>query len=190
MSWHTMALADVPPSPWKNGGGSTRELLAWPSQADWRWRMSVAEVAQDGPFSRFDGVQRWLAVLSGAGLRLDVGLPSEGQVHTLTPRSAPLCFDGAQPVHCTLLGRATQDFNLMRRGGPDGARMLRVDGEYACSMKTIKIIAVYPGNTWATVHFDDEVLRLPTDTLAWRTCAAGTRLQVIAEQALWMEIDP
>jgi hypothetical protein len=31
MSWHTVHLADVPPSPWKNGGGTTRELLAWPS---------------------------------------------------------------------------------------------------------------------------------------------------------------
>jgi hypothetical protein len=48
MSWHTVSLADVVPSAWKNGGGVTRELLAWPSPADWVFRLSVAEVTQGG----------------------------------------------------------------------------------------------------------------------------------------------
>lgn len=70
MTWQLISLADVPPSPWKNGGGVTRELAVWPGAADWRWRLSVAEVASDGPFSNFEGVQRWLAVLSGTRLRV------------------------------------------------------------------------------------------------------------------------
>jgi environmental stress-induced protein Ves len=90
-----------PPQPWKNGGGTTRELLAWPAAADWRVRLSVAEVAADGPFSRFEGVQRWFAVLRGAGVRLVV----DGVAHTLTAASEPLAFDGAADTQCTLLGR-------------------------------------------------------------------------------------
>ena len=66
MNWQLIRLDEVPASPWRNGGGVTRELLAWPEAADWCCRLSVAEVTQDGPFSRFDGVQRWFAVLGGA----------------------------------------------------------------------------------------------------------------------------
>ena len=47
MSWNLVQLADVAPQPWKNGGGTTRELLAWPDAASWRVRLSVAEVAAD-----------------------------------------------------------------------------------------------------------------------------------------------
>ena len=68
--WKVINLADVVPTPWKNGGGTTRELIAWPDAEHWVWRMSVAEVAQSGPFSRFEGVQRWFAVLGGAGVAL------------------------------------------------------------------------------------------------------------------------
>ena len=114
--WHTVSLADVAATPWRNGGGVTRELVAWPSQDDWQWRMSVAEVGSSGPFSRFEGVQRWFAVLSGAGVALDI----DGERHTLTAVSTPLAFDGAASTDCTLLDGATQDFNLMVRGA--GAR--------------------------------------------------------------------
>ena len=111
MVWHTVSLADVTATPWRNGGGVTRELLAWPPEGDWQWRMSVAEVEGSGPFSRFEGVQRWFAVLRGAGVALDIA----GEQHTLTSASTPLAFDGAAPTDCQLLNGATQDFNLMLR---------------------------------------------------------------------------
>ena len=115
--WHTVSLVDVAPTPWRNGGGGTRELVAWPPQGEWRWRMSVAEVTASGPFSVFEGVQRWFAVLRGAGVALNIA----GTHHTLTTNSAPLNFDGAAPTACTLLAGPTQDFNLMVRS--PGARV-------------------------------------------------------------------
>ena len=50
---HTVALADVPAQAWRNGGGTMRELLAWPDASDWQLRVSVAEIEADGPFSAF-----------------------------------------------------------------------------------------------------------------------------------------
>jgi environmental stress-induced protein Ves len=188
MTWHITTLADTVPSPWKNGGGVTRELVAWPNAQDWVWRMSVAEVARSGPFSRFDGVQRWFAVLSGAGVRLDVGAGSDVAAHTLTPTSTPLCFEGELPVQCTVIDGLTQDFNLMLRRDRISARMLRVHGDYSVLLDDSKTIAAYSILTWASVYFKDECLDLPPNTLAWRQCPAGSRLQVSAAQALWMEI--
>jgi environmental stress-induced protein Ves len=189
MSWQTIALADAPPSPWKNGGGLTRELVAWPNAQDWAWRMSVAEVALSGPFSHFAGVQRWFAVLSGAGVRVDMGQPPDVTVHTLTDTSAPLCFEGELPVQCTLLDGPTQDFNLMLRRDHTGGRMLRLDGDHSEKFETSKTIALYSINTRAAVQFNDETATIPPKTLVWRNCPAGTRLVLKTTSALWMEID-
>ena len=61
---------------WKNGGGVTHELAVWPDGADlsgFDARLSMAEVAADGPFSAFPGIDRTLAVLDGGPMRLSFG---------------------------------------------------------------------------------------------------------------------
>ena len=52
---------DVPAVPWRNGGGVTRELLAWPDPRNWLLRVSVADIGTSGPCSVFPGVDRWFA---------------------------------------------------------------------------------------------------------------------------------
>lgn len=55
--------------PWKNGGGVTTEIIVHPAKApmaDFDWRISMANVAQDGPFSIFPGVDRTLCILGKA----------------------------------------------------------------------------------------------------------------------------
>ena len=108
-------IADAPTTPWRNGGGTTRELLAWPSTDDWLLRLSVAEIERDGPFSAYLEVDRLFAVLSGSGVRLHW---PDGRDLVLTPASAPLAFDGADPPEAHLLdGGTTLDLNLMLRHG-------------------------------------------------------------------------
>jgi len=101
------------PLPWKNGGGVTRELLRLPADGgdDWTLRISVADIAADGPFSPFPGITRWFAVLEGAGVRLSFS------DRTLNVRrgDAPLRFDGDDAPGCTLLDGATRDLNVMVR---------------------------------------------------------------------------
>lgn len=108
--------ANAAPQPWRNGGGVTRELLCLPAGAgaDWTLRISVADIAADGPFSPFPGVTRWFAVVSGAGVRLDFRHAGNG-LRELRPGDAPLRFDGADAPHCTLLDGTTRDLNVMVR---------------------------------------------------------------------------
>ena len=68
MSVRAIHVDEVAPQRWRNGGGFTRELLAWPAVEAWRLRVSVAEVESDGPFSSFPAVERWFAVLDGNGV--------------------------------------------------------------------------------------------------------------------------
>ena len=36
---------DIAPQPWRNGGGTTRELLAWPSAEHCNLRIALADIA-------------------------------------------------------------------------------------------------------------------------------------------------
>ena len=116
MSLQFFDLATVPATPWKNGGGSTRELACWPPGAGmdaFGWRVSVATIAAPGPFSAFAGVDRQIMLLDGDG----VCLTNNGWRHALDQRWQPFAFSGDEPVDCALLGGASTDFNLMLRRG-------------------------------------------------------------------------
>lgn len=184
MSFFIVRLDSVKSTPWRNGGGITRELMAWPIAGPWRWRMSVAEVAQSGPFSAFEGVQRWFAVLAGAGVRLHLG----GQVHALTQLSDPFVFDGGVPPRCELIAGSTQDFNLMVQGTT--AVMERVSGRVEKAVAPGVTVAVYAYGTGAGLRCGGEAVSLPPHSLAVQTLKAEALVEVSSPHALWMEIAP
>jgi len=105
---------DYPSRPWKNGGGTTRDILVSPPGAsldEFDWRLSLAHVDRDGPFSRFDNVDRTLVLLSGA-----MTLHEPDRRIDLV-RGQPVEFPGERPIEATLNGGATLDFNVMTRRG-------------------------------------------------------------------------
>lgn len=108
----TVKADDVAAVPWKNGGGVTRHLAADAEGDAWRWRISLADIGADGPFSAYPGVERWFAVVDGAGVELTLA----GAPLVLRPHDPPLVFDGADAPACRLLDGATRDLNLMLRG--------------------------------------------------------------------------
>jgi len=116
---------DVAPVAWKNGGGLTRHLLCEPGGEGWRWRVSLADIDRDGPFSAFADVERWFAVVQGAGVRLAFASGEQ----RLGPHDAAIRFDGAEAPGCRLIEGRTRDLNLMLRGGARG--VMRRAGEGA-----------------------------------------------------------
>ena len=98
--------------PWANGGGITYEVLRSPQGgADFDWRMSIAEIASDGPFSLYPGVDRVLILLHGA-----MDLVIDG-VSRQVPRFSPIAFAGESDVEARLSQGPTMDLNVMTRRG-------------------------------------------------------------------------
>jgi environmental stress-induced protein Ves len=109
-----LRAADRKAAPWKNGGGITREILVMPPDAglsDFDWRVSIAEVSSNGPFSLFPDIDRTLTILSGDGISLTI----DGAEVALTTRSAPYEFPGDLPASADLLGSTVTDLNVMSR---------------------------------------------------------------------------
>ena len=124
-----LRAADYPRMPWKNGAGTTLEITRDDGAGleGFGWRLSIADVGESGGFSAFNGYQRIITVLEGAGMSLCVdGVDSR----PLLPLD-PFAFSGDSRVHCTLLGGAIRDFNLIYAPQRYDARLqwLRVDGE-------------------------------------------------------------
>lgn len=111
--WEVLPARGFRAAPWRNGGGITHEiaqgLLPGGPEADWHWRLSLAEIASDGPFSAFPGVDRLLTVLSGGGIDLAVG---SGAPRRLMP-GEDIDFPGEAEVACRLVSGPTRDLNLM-----------------------------------------------------------------------------
>jgi environmental stress-induced protein Ves len=114
--------------PWKNGGGETTEIVVSPlgaSMDDFDWRISMARVASDGPFSIFPGIDRSLTLLEGAGMTLDIAGMGP---HHLTTISQPLAFPGDVPVQSRLDAGPILDLNVMTRRGICHAVVERLAG--------------------------------------------------------------
>lgn len=125
---------------WKNGTGWTREIVRTPETGDWDWRLSIAEIEQDGPFSVFPGIDRELVLIRGNGLRLRF---SDGEVHELQPPHARLRFAGEREVRGELLEGPTHDFNLMWRRDAVVAELLHRP------LVGPMLFFTEPGVTWA-----------------------------------------
>ncbi|OON71465.1 HutD/Ves family protein [Streptomyces tsukubensis] len=140
--------------PWKNGGGTTREVAsgtvrpATAGPADgFDWRVSVADVDAGGPFSAFPGIDRVITLVEGEGMVLTV----EGTTRTVEPLD-PFAFSGDAATDCLLKSGAVRDMNVMTRRGRASAEVHIVPvaagggTEMACAEgETLLVMAVTEG---------------------------------------------
>ncbi len=137
-----LKAADRTAVPWKNGGGVTRDVIVSPAGATldtFDWRISIAEIASDGPFSRFPGIDRKLAVLQGK-----VELTVEGRAPVMLDPLAPaLDFPGEAAVANRLVDGPSMDLNVMIRRGRFSSRLSRQSAaKPGLRARTIVIVAL------------------------------------------------
>jgi uncharacterized protein len=127
---------------WRNGLGWTREIHAQPAPdaGEWDWRLSIAEIELDAPFSAFPGVDRELVLLHGNGLRLRF---DDGETCLLEPPHGRLRFAGERAVVGELVDGTTHDFNLMWRRDAIAAELLHRP------LVGPMVFFAEPGTTWA-----------------------------------------
>lgn len=91
---------------WKNGGGITHEIAADAEFDPPAWRISVATIERDGPFSDFRGYDRTIVALdSGVTLSVD---GAETALH----QYEPFAFRGESAVGARVAS-ASRDLNAM-----------------------------------------------------------------------------
>ena len=135
ISTRRVLISDIAETPWRNGGGVTREIATGgrpDGQAGWGWRVSLAEVAADGPFSIFPETDRVIAVIDGKGMDL---VRPDGTPLALAPFT-PVRFRGEEPLIGRLRGGPLRDLNVMVRRGLFSAEMEIHKGPQNAALET------------------------------------------------------
>lgn len=136
--------------PWANGRGVTAEICVSPAAPQqWSWRLSIADVPDDGAFSMFHGVTRHIMVVDGVGMGLTIDGSVEQRVEF---GSAPLSFAGDAKTTCRLLDGPVTDLNLMvRRAAGAGALLVeRVSADHR--LVDADLVGSHPGVAMVVVR--------------------------------------
>lgn len=95
--------------PWRNGAGTTHELVRWPETGTFAVRISVAEITAPAPFSAFAGYRRWLYLLDGGPVTLAI----DGRDTMIAAPGDGVAFAGEARVAATVVARPSRDLNVM-----------------------------------------------------------------------------
>ena len=134
---------------WRNGRGITHEVMVEPPGATMEsgfiWRLSIADIASDGPFSEFPGCDRSMVIVDGEGIELEFPM---GRHEQILPFGV-FRFPGEVPCTGRLLKGPVKDLNAMtaRMKARHAVRIVEVDhlprAVLATSLKaTAPVVAV------------------------------------------------
>ncbi|MBI0422338.1 HutD family protein [Acinetobacter sp. ACIN00229] len=142
---------------WKNGAGFTLEIARSQGEADFDWRISMADVTTSGPFSLFPNKQRIISVLDGQGMVLHVDdLPAkrlnQGDI---------FAFHGESQVQSELLDSAIRDLNLIYDPAKFHARFQWLnDAADQAFISSADLIFIFNQGGETQVNVDDHSVQL------------------------------
>jgi len=176
-----IAIGALAPQPWKNGAGLTREIAirhhdGSASAAAFDWRISLADVAHDAPFSAFPGVDRCITLLRGAGMRFHA---PDGSVDlVLTAPLTSFRFSGDVALMATLVDGACSDFNVMTRRGRWRSEVGLHHGRAELPDADVTLLLCCDGN-W---RVGTEMLH-PMQALLWRAPRGAIEVRPMVDAA-------
>jgi environmental stress-induced protein Ves len=144
--------------PWANGRGTSYEIVSDRNESDeWTWRLAMAPVNEDGPFSRIECVNRFLAVIQGNGMLLSV----DRKKVQCRPMQV-VRFRGDAITDAMLTDGPITDINLMiRRKEADGEMTIVAE---AGQLRGASIVVAIGGS--AQVQCGDSTIELePHDSM-------------------------
>ena len=155
------------PMPWANGRGTSYEIASDRSEAgEWTWRLAMAPVNEDGPFSRIECVNRSLAVVEGAGMLLSVDRKKLQCLPMQVVR-----FRGDAVTEAALTDGPIMDINLMvRRKQADGEMAMVSDAGLLNGVSIVVAVGgsaqVKSGDSIIELERHDSVLECDADTMS------------------------
>ena len=185
MTLHVIDATRIEPTPWRNGGGTARTLLTWPSADTLRVHVALAHIGRDVAFSGYPGMQRWFMSLNAQPVLLK---HRQHQV-SLNVDSPPYEFDGGDPPFCELLQGPIDDVSFMVPAAHGVAHALRSEegAEFAQAGTWRGAFSVQAATLWVDGL---QVAALPAHSLAWSADAHPGRWQLhsagLPLQAWWL----
>lgn len=174
---------------WKNGKGSTKELVFGGSSVDsFDWRLSMAPVMSSGDFSDFEHYDRILILIDGNGLTLD---HDSGQRDALNQRFEMAHFDGGWRTRATLHDGDIVDFNVMTRQHKCRAKVTVLDGSNSqlLSVSASLLLLYSVDNDISILSPNSSEITLPTAHLLQVESATSGQWVIIGGPVICVQIE-
>ncbi|RSO59861.1 HutD family protein [Acinetobacter lactucae] len=144
---------------WKNGAGFTLEIARSQGEADFDWRISMADVTTSGPFSLFPNKQRIISVLDGQGMILHVDDLAAKKLN----QGEILAFHGESHVQSELVDGAIRDLNLIYDPAKFHVRFQWLnDAPEQAFISSADLIFIFNQGGETQVNVDDHSVQLAT----------------------------
>lgn len=157
---HRFEAARLPAVSWKNGGGTTREVVTQPAGAafdEFDWRVSIATIASEGPFSTFPGVDRTITLVAGEGMRL-VGADLD---QALDRVGVPFSFSGDVFLDSQLFAGEVTALNVMTRRDRCRAEVAVLDAADEIPLSDAGLVMSLQGAWRVKVDCDGQLQSVP-----------------------------
>ncbi|WP_447500785.1 HutD/Ves family protein [Acinetobacter oleivorans] len=165
---------------WKNGAGFTLEIARSQGEADFDWRISMADVTTSGPFSLFPNKQRIISVLDGKGMVLHVD-----DLHAKTLNQGDIfAFHGESQVQSELVDGTIRDLNLIYDPAKFHARFQWLDGAVEQAfISSADLIFIFNSGSETEVNVDEHSVQLAAhETLKIERNAGVTSISFLKKQ--------
>ena len=153
--------------PWANGRGTSYEIASDRDDAkEWTWRLAMAPVSEDGAFSRIECVNRFLAVVEGAGMLLSV----DRKKLQCKPMQV-VQFRGDAITDAALTDGPITDINLMiRRKEADGEMVIVSEAGPLTGASIVVAVGgsaqLQCGNSTIELGLHDSILECDAETIS------------------------
>jgi uncharacterized protein len=162
--------------PWRNGLGVSWDIAQEGGGEAFDWRLALAKIDADVPFSHYPDVDRVFTLIAGEGLTLDI----EGRGAIGIAKYRPVNFPGDRPTACRLKAGPCRALNLFLKRGAfaaDVAVTSHAKGdEISLPAETLVFVAEgLAGVDGEVIAHEDTLLadapvalRCLADTIMWR----------------------
>lgn len=158
---------------WANGAGTTTEIASG-RNANWRWRLSIADITQACHFSAFTDTRRQFVALD-APVRLRFGDQRELSLLRLQVAA----FEGADAPYATLPEGSTRAFNVMLRGDAQGELIARpLHGSMWLPTRASWLWFVHMLSGRAEVQVDNQRIDIADGANLWIDAQPGERVRM------------
>lgn len=172
-------------TPWKNGQGSTMQLAINDGATvdDFNWRISIADVIEDGAYSSFEGYMRHLTVIDGKGTELT---HNATQTELVEPFMSS-AFDGGCQTLGKVVGGPIKNFNVMTKQATTLATVVAHQEQTTIPLHGLTQYYCYsPSNDLMLVEGEQETV-LPANHLL---CYLGKDATISGESIIVVTIEP
>lgn len=161
-------LHQLAAEPWKNGGGVTRTLAQGGHDAAGvaGWRVSLADIVQNGPYSSFAGQTRHSLILGGQGVDLN-----DAQTRLALRPQQPVTYAGEPMWQATLVDGAVRALNVMIDRSRFAASIDAITEERLAAPAQVRIVVAFNLEGTLRPSGNDRPVRLHAGEFAIDTCA-------------------